>query len=76
MAEAAAAGRSLAAKPGRLECREKSLKLKKLKQPAMLSERTQERIYAHFERPKGRRGIRELGVIRSESSRPRSSDNG
>ena len=28
----------------------KSLKLKKLKQPAMLPERTQERIYAHFKR--------------------------
>ena len=27
----------------------KSLKLKNLKQPAMLPERTQERIYAHFE---------------------------
>ena len=64
MTEAAAAGRSLAGKPGRLkwtdkmnqdllECREKALCLKKLKQPAMLSERTQERIYAHFERSMG-----------------------
>ena len=54
----------------------KSLKLKKLKQPAMLPERTQERIYAHFERSLGRIGILELGAISSESSRPRSSDNG
>ena len=43
----------------------KSPKLKKLKQPALLPERTQERIYAHFERSMGRR---ELGVISLESS--------
>jgi len=54
----------------------KSRKLKKLKQLVMLPERMQENIYAHFERSVGRLGIRELGVISSESSQPRSSDNG
>ena len=59
-----AAGRSLAGKPGRLKWTDK------------MNRDLLFRICSHFERSMRRLGIRELGAISSESSRPRSSDNG